>query len=254
MKNDDFPVPCQFTGGCFLLNARQIQIIITPTRFSLPSCRRLRDLPAASSSFAGLWTLRQFGNIWKNHQLHGVCKKTIQTTWKLRWSCHDLIFKLLTLNGNLAGKPVDFFVGAGGCSLFCCCFFSCCISNRSWNFIRGLNRSIPSKNWMGPYQRTPKKVARVIRYTGFSGSVRSCVLLEISWKYFITVPSAIRNQRWPHLTSETWIGNWFPTPLPATRKVVPAFPWANLRLSRFKASDVEISYEYMTHMKTPKRS
>ena len=40
---------------------------------------------------------------------------------------------------------------------------------------------ISIKNWMGPYQRTPKKVARVIRYPGFFG-VRS---FSGSWVLFV---------------------------------------------------------------------
>ena len=41
------------------------------------------------------------------------------------------------------------------------------------------------KNWMGPYQRTPKEVARAMRFSGL-GSVQ-WVLLEISWIQMIVM-------------------------------------------------------------------
>ena len=41
------------------------------------------------------------------------------------------------------------------------------------------------KNWMGPYQRTPKKVTRAIKYPGL-GVRGPWVLLEISWILFFS--------------------------------------------------------------------
>ena len=62
---------------------------------------------------------------------------------------------------------------------------------------------------MGPYQRTPKEVARAIRFSGFFGVRGPWVLLEISSIFGIAILSCAPGEdvRKHHLTTQNFSGH-----------------------------------------------